>query len=271
MNAISLKKALHSGKIVFGTLIASPSPRWIDAVAGLNLDFVFIDTEHIPLDSQELGLMCHAYRGINMAPIVRITRPDPYEACKILDIGASGIIAPYVETVEEVKKLRGAVKLRPLKGKRLADNLSGEKKISSKLKQYLQNYNANNILIINIESKPAVDNLDEMLNVPDLDGILIGPHDLSVNLDIPEEYDNPIFDKTVKEIIKKGRAKKVGVGIHYFASIEQEIGWAKIGMNMIIHQSDLTLFRDSMSRDLKTLREGLGEKVVKQKWQDKAI
>ena len=271
MNSNNLKKALHSGKIVFGTLIVSPSPRWINTVAGLDLDFIFIDTEHIGIDDQELGWMCHAYRGINLVPIVRITRPDPFEACKALDLGAGGIVAPYVETVEEVKKLRGAVKLRPLKGKKLTNVLFGEKKISPKLQQYLRNYNADNILIINIESKPAVNALDDLLRVPDLDGLLIGPHDLSVNLDIPEEYNNPLFDTTVKEIIKKGRAKKIGVGIHYFASIEQEIEWAKFGLNMIIHQSDLTLFSAALRKDLNILREGLGEKIKGAKIQDKAI
>ena len=64
--------------------------------------------------------------AFNLEPIVRIPKADPYEACKVLDGGASGIIAPYVETVVEVQALAGAVKYRPLKGKKLNGHAKGQ-------------------------------------------------------------------------------------------------------------------------------------------------
>ncbi len=109
MNDIEFIQALRSGKHVFGTLIISTAPKWPSVVATLGLDFVFIDTEHIALDRSQVSQMCNIYRGIGLVPVVRIPSPDPYEASMFLDGGACGIIAPYIETPEQVRQLVGAV------------------------------------------------------------------------------------------------------------------------------------------------------------------
>ena len=116
MNGLEFRKALRGRARVYGTLVVSPSPHWPAAVKAADLDFVFIDTEHIAQDRKELAWMCQAYRALEIAPIVRIPAPDPYQASMVLDGGACGVVAPYVETVEQVQKLVGAVKFCPLKG-----------------------------------------------------------------------------------------------------------------------------------------------------------
>src|SRR5688572_6928535 len=125
MNSKQLRAALRSGKHAYGTLIVSDSPRWPAQVARIGLDFVFIDTEHVALDRKEMSWMCQAYAALGLTPLVRIPSPDPYAATMALDAGAAGIVAPYVETVEQVKALHGAVKLRPIKGARLDAVLNG--------------------------------------------------------------------------------------------------------------------------------------------------
>jgi len=271
MNAKELIEALHSGQMVYGTLMVSPSPAFVDAVDGLDLDCIFIDTEHIPMDNFELGWMCQAYKALGMAPIVRIPSPDPYRAAQVLDTGASGIIAPYVETVEQVKQLRGAVKLRPLKGKKLQQILAGQSRPEETLADYLQEHNQSNALIVNIESVPAIEALDEILAVPGLDAVLIGPHDLSCSLGVPEQYDHPDFDKAMRVIIRKARAKSIGVGIHNCPSVEQEISLAKEGLNMILHFSDMVMFRKLLHHDLNILRQALGEEIAPAQLEDKPI
>lgn len=261
MNGIELSDTLRSGRRVYGTLVTSPSPIMPQWLKDVGLDYVFIDTEHMPIGRHILSWMCQTYRAINLAPIVRIPRPDPYEACKVLDGGASGIIAPYVETVEEAKALVGAVKFRPLKGKKLAEALDGTSKPDSRLADYLRERNQDRLLVINIESVPAIENLANLLEVPGIDAVLIGPHDLSVSLEIPEEYSHPKFDKAVRSIIETARAKGVGAGIHYWASIEQEIDWAKHGANLILHHGDITLFTEALQKEVNRIRETLGDQV----------
>lgn len=261
MQGKELSEALRSGKRVYGTRLLSTSPMWPAAVASTGIDLAFIDSEHVPLGRDQLAWICGAYSARNVAPIVRIPEPDPYYACMVLDGGAHGVIVPYLESPAQVRELRGAVKLRPLKGQRLKNALDGKEELGGELETYLGKYNRNGVLIVNIESIPALEALDDILAEPGLDAVLVGPHDLSVNLGHPEQYDHPDFQAAVSTIIKKARAASVGVGIHFYTSIEQEIEWAKQGANIIMHCDDLNLFRRALSADLKRFREELGDET----------
>ena len=116
-------------------------------------------------------------------------------------------------------------------------------------------------LVINIESVPDVENLDQILEVPGIDAVQIGPNDLSVSMMIPEQNDHPEFDKMVRVIIKKARAHNIGVGIHFWNSLEQEIEWAKCGATLFLHSADVLLFTKALEKDLKEARAALGDKL----------
>ena len=246
--------------MVFGTLVVSPSPMWPRALEGSGLDFVFIDTEHIALDRVQVSWMCQTYARMGLPPIVRIPSPDPYEATKMLDGGAAGIIAPYIETAEQAQALRGAVKLRPVKGRRLAERC-GEKPFEPELEQYVRGRNMQ-ALILNIESVPAIEALDEILAVPDLDAVLIGPHDLSCSLGIPEQYAHPKFREAARTIFGKARAAGIGAGVHFWGDLELEADFVRDGANMLIHSADISLFQKHLRVELETLRQMLGVKAA---------
>jgi len=261
MTVKELAVALHRGERVYGTCITSTSPKWPAMAVAAGLDFVFLDTEHIPIDRAQLAWMCAAYGAAGLPPVVRIPSPDPYAACMALDGGAAGVVAPYIETAAQVRDLRGAVKLRPLKGRRMRDAVETGEPLEPKLADYLANWNAGRLMIVNIESVPALEALDEILAVPDIDALLIGPHDLSLNLGIPEEYDHPRFNEAVSLIIRKAREKHVGVGLHYSFGIANEIRWAQEGANFIVHSTDMFLVREALAADLARFREALGEQA----------
>jgi len=265
MNSKEVIQALHSGKRVYGTLYTCSSPLWMNVIDSRDMDCVFLDTEHMPMDWHELGWMCHAFRGKNITPIVRIPRPDPFRACRIFDNGAQGIVAAYVETAQQVNQLRSAAKLRPLKGKKLENILAGKTKIDEHMQQYMEKFNEGKILLVNIESTPALENLDEILEVPGLDGVLIGPHDLSCSLGVPEDYDHPKMEEAISRIISKARAKNIGVGVHNLPRTEQDIKWAKKGLNLILRLADTTFFQKGLRHDLNEIRKALGDKSAEEK------
>jgi len=258
MNGRELRGRLHGGQPLFGTLIVSPSPRWPAMVAGCGLDFVFIDTEHIALDRAQLSWMCQTYSALGLPPLVRIPSPDPYQACMVLDGGAAGVIAPYVESLAEAQALRGAVKLRPLKGAKLAAALAAPESMEPGLQQLWQKRKAENLFIINVESQPALDRLDELLAVPDLDGVLIGPHDLSCSLGLPEAYDHPRFLAACGTIFRKARQAGVGAGVHFWGKVEQQKRWFDLGANMLIHSADITLFEKHLKLELAEIKQAAG-------------
>ncbi|NOY58495.1 MAG: aldolase [Calditrichaeota bacterium] len=259
MTGKKLLKKSKDGKTIYGTAILSTSPNWPSVVKETGIDFVFLDTEHIPIGRTILSEMCHIYNALGLPPIVRIPSPDPFEACKALDGGAVGIIGPYIESAEQVRALVGATKLRPLKGKRLHAVLENREALEGKLKEYLENRNADNILIINIESIPAMENLDEILSVPGLDAVIIGPHDLSCSMGLPEQYHNPDFEAALQSIVTKVREKGLAVGVHFSETPDLQVRWAKAGVNIIMHSSDISIFSQALQRDIAEIRRALGE------------
>jgi 2-keto-3-deoxy-L-rhamnonate aldolase RhmA len=263
MNNKEFNRALHEGRRVYGTMIVSPSPEWPVAVRQVGLDFVFIDTEHIALDRSQVSWMCRTYSALDLVPIVRIPSPDPYEASMMLDCGAGGVLAPYIESAEEVRRLSGAVKFKPLKGKRLHRILNGTERIETELSEFLEAGNMNNTLLVNIESAPAIEALDEILAVPGLDAVLIGPHDLSINLGVPLQYGHPRFVEAVDSVIRIARARGKGVGVHAVGpdALREEIHWAGLGANILLHAADVFVFRRALQQDIRKLRETLGDRM----------
>jgi 2-keto-3-deoxy-L-rhamnonate aldolase RhmA len=257
MNGREIVAALHEGRHVYSSAMISPSPLWPAVVKQTGIDFAFVDTEHTPIDRQTLAWICQAYLALELPSVVRLPCNDPFEACKALDAGAGGVIGPYIESADQVRGLVGAVKLRPLKGRRLADALRDRNSLEPELRAYLEQRNGDKILIANIESVPAIENLHEICSVEGLDAVLIGPHDLSCSLGIPEQYDHPKFDEAVKKIFRIAREHRVGAGIHYWLSVEREIAWGRSGANLIMHSSDMTIFSRALKAEMAQLRAGL--------------
>lgn len=254
----TLLQKIKAGKIVYGTCITSTSPTWPAIALRAGLDFVFLDTEHIPLERMEISRMCQTFRAMGVAPIVRIPSPDPYRACQMMDAGAEGIVAPYLERMDQIKELVGALKYRPLKGELLDRALENQDGIDPSLKQYLDKWNEGNVCIANIESVPAMERLEDLLSVKGLDAVFIGPHDLSISLGLPEQYDHPGFEDAVKRIIRISRANGLAVGIHFSESPERQIRWMKEGVNLVIHSSDLAMFSQRLQSDMNAIKLAAG-------------
>ncbi len=257
MTGKELQTALRGGETVIGTLVVSTSPFWPKIIQDCGLDFVFIDTEHIAIDRERLSWMCRTYSALGLPPLVRITDQNPNQATVALDDGAAGVIAPYVETPETAQALRGATKFRPLKGRRLSDTLSGAP-LDAALGDYIGANSGSNILILNTESVPAIDALDEILETEGVDAVLIGPHDLTTSLGIPEQYEHPDFLKAAETIFQKARSRGIGAGIHAWFSMDEQARFVDMGANLLIHKADVIFFRQGMMKEMGELRERLG-------------
>ncbi len=268
MTGQEFRDALRSGRTVYGTLITSTSPKMFDLTVSLGLDYVFLCTEHVSYNPETLSWMCRAYKAAGITPVVRIPEPNPFLATQALDAGAGAILVPYVENIEDVYELVGAVKYRPLKGKKLKKLLSGEEKPTEELEAYLKNQNKNHTLLLNIESQAGVENMEQFFAVqsvdgPGVDGIVLGPHDLSTSFNMPEKYKSREFIELSCDIIRKARACGVAAGGHNGSrgSLDLQMEWAKAGANIILHSSDMFLFADKLQDDMNRLRQIKGEKV----------
>lgn len=258
----TLLKKIKAGKIVYGTCIASTAPTWPAIALRAGLDFVFLDTEHIPLERMEIARMCQTFRAMGIAPIVRIPSPDPFKACQMMDAGAEGVVAPYLETSQQVQDLIGALKFRPLKGELLEKVLNDPGKIEDSLRQYLEKWNEGNVCIANIESVTALERLEDLLSTKGLDAVFIGPHDLSISLGLPEQYDHPVFEQAVRRIIQVSRRQGLAVGIHFSEHPDRQIRWIREGVNLVIHSSDLAMFSQRLQHDMNIIKSAVGDTAI---------
>ncbi len=125
----------------------------------------------------------------------------------------------------------------------------------------LERKNGDRILIANIESVPAIENLHEICSVSGLDAVLIGPHDLSCSLGIPEQYEHPRFDEAVRTIFRIAREHHIGAGIHYWLGLDREVAWATSGGNLVMHSSDVALVSSALKNEIEQLRQRIGQGV----------
>jgi len=260
-----IRQRLRQGLRVYGTHVASlMNPVAAKMSTQMELDFAFICTEHMPLDRTEVSMMCQLYAAHGISPIVRVPSPDPTAISMALDGGAEGITVPYVETVEEVRRCAGAIRYRPIKGKLLRDAMDGQTDLSAKTQQFLEQFNRSRYLIIGVESVAAIDNLENLLAAGEVDGVFLGPHDITTSMGIPTEYDNPLFLDLVEDVVRRCRKCNVGVGLHTnLLKLGEDVAqrFLDAGMNWLIHAADITVMHDAMNAQLGRLRQLAGDEA----------
>ena len=252
MNGYELKQRMEDGGIVYGTMLSmSRNPRWATPMSNFGLDYVIIDTEHSPRGRDEVADFLAAFNFSGVVPIIRVPIPDSHYITMALDAGAHGILAPYCETVKEAKEVVAAAKWRPLKGAQVRRIVEMGKFPSDATKAYLENRNRNSICIIGVESVPAIENLDNILNVPGIDAIFVGPNDLSISLGIPDQYDHPDYEAALRDVLRICKAHKVPNLFHH-QTVDLSTKWLREGARFVLYSSDARTmhngFRDEFGR-----------------------
>ena len=258
MNGAELKQILKDGGRVFGTMITiGRSPRWVPVLSGVGLDYAVIDTEHNPRSRAELGDYLAMFNTSGVVPIVRIPIPDSHYVTMAMDAGAQGVLAPYCETVAQAREVVAAAKWRPLKGEAVDRVVESGEHVSDATRAYLEERNRNSIAIIGIESVAAVNNLEAILDVPGIDGIFVGPNDMSISLGIPDQYDRPEYQETVQRVIDTSEARGVPALVHH-QSPELSAYWIRQGARFVLHGTDRRALTEGFRADFGKLRAEAG-------------
>ena len=255
MDGAELKATLKAGGRVFGTMLnVTRSPAWAPTFDAVGLDYVVIDTEHAPLGRGYMGDLLHSFAATGVVPIVRIPIPDSHYVTMAMDAGAQGVLAPYCETVEEALEVVGAAKWRPLKGEAVSRLMASGEHVSDATRSYLEERNRNSVAIIGIESVAAVENLENILKVPGIDGIFVGPNDMSISLGAPDEYETARYRDTVKRIIDTAEAHGVATLVHH-QTPDLSTYFMGLGARFVLHGSDRRAMIQGFEAELGQLRE----------------
>jgi 2-keto-3-deoxy-L-rhamnonate aldolase RhmA len=201
MRVNSVKKVLKEGQLQIGcgfNQIRSLEVPRILAAAGFH--WTFLDGEHGGFDVETLQDLCHECAAFGVSPIVRVADMQYSLIARALDCGAQGVIFPRVESPELLERAVSWTKFPPLgvRGFGLAATHVDYERAT--IPQILEHMNANVMVVLQIETKLAVDRREELLSVPGIDAVLIGPVDLSISLGVPGDFQHPSMIEAMEKI-----------------------------------------------------------------------
>jgi len=207
-----LKSRLQNNQVTIGSWLSIPSPVVAEIMAQAGFPWLVVDMEHSVIDLETMQAMFLAMESNKCIPLVRLSGKDPNQAKRVLDAGAYGIIAPMINTAEEAEMMVNSVKYPPW-GKR-GVGLARAQGYGMKFNDYMEQFNKHSIVILQIEHKNAVEKIDEILSVKGIDGIIIGPYDLSCSYGIPGEFENHLIIEAEQRVMETANIRNIPAGIH---------------------------------------------------------
>jgi 4-hydroxy-2-oxoheptanedioate aldolase len=202
-----LKAALRQNKTQIGLWSTLSSNYTVEVIAGAGFDWIVLDTEHSPADLENLLGQLQAIAPYPTAPVVRVPWNDMVNIKRVLDIGAQSLLIPQVNTAEEAKNAVSFTRFPPEGLRGVAGATRGTR--FGRIKNYFKTAHEDICVIVQIESREALDNIEAIAAVEGVDGLFIGPADLHASLGYPGERARadvqPIIEKAVKQIHKAGK------------------------------------------------------------------
>ena len=215
MQTNTIKQKLRAGGSVLGTSVTDhTSPEIVTIFKAAGLDFFFIDTEHSVPSYRDVQTLVRTGRSANVMPIVRVTQAEYFLIARLLDVGALGIIAPRISSVEQGRAVVDAMKFTPegSRGYGLRGIINDYQYAGARAE--MDSANRETMVILQVETKECVDAIFEIAAIPGVDAMMIGPFDLSISLGIPGQFDDPIFWKAFDRMVEACNKAGIAPGIH---------------------------------------------------------
>lgn len=211
----AVKRRLAQGLPCRGIWLAVPSVSTTRLLARMPCDWLAVDAEHGPMDAETMTGMVAAIADAGRTPLVRVAHADVENIKRALDAGAAGIIAPMINSVAEAETVVAASKF-PLVGKRSFGSAWAGLTLGVSMPEYLRQANDETMALVQIESVTALDRLSDILAVPGLDGVFVGPVDLAVSMGLEPDPENPHpeLKKAMAEILRVAAQNRLPVGIY---------------------------------------------------------
>ena len=196
---LSFRHRLREGRPLIGALLQMPLPEVAEIYAHAGYDWLFVDLEHSPMEARQALDIITAVDS-RVPCVVRVPWNDEAHIKKALDIGATGIIVPLVNTVEDAKRAVDRCKYPP-QGVRSV-GITRAQRFDLDFDGYMQRANDEVAVIVQIEHVDAARNIDAILDVPGIDGVFVGPFDLSGSMGKPGKINDPEVQQAIRDIIR---------------------------------------------------------------------
>jgi 2-keto-3-deoxy-L-rhamnonate aldolase RhmA len=235
------RKRLLGGGLISGPSLYFPAPEIAEEAAQHGFDFVWLDWQHGAWSESSLNAALASFVHVDTVPLVRTLGPDAAWIGRMLDLGALGVIIPMVDTAEQCEAIVRAAKFPP-RGSRSATGLRTAYHAGHSYFDYTENANDEILTIVMVETPRGVSNVRQMMAVPDIDCILIGPYDLSRSVGVP--MGDPQAEELVQEVLKASKESGVAAGYVTNSPAEAEMRAAQ-GFRMICPGHDITTLTEA--------------------------
>lgn len=242
-----LKRRLKAGDQTYGTWITLEAPIVSELMSTLGFDYFVIDTEHAPLDMLLAQTLMQAMRGDKTTPIVRVWWNDIVAIKRALDIGAHGILVPWVNTMEDAELAVRATQYAPegLRG-------NGPRRASLFDPEYYETIQDEIVVVCQIETKEAVKNIEDICSVEGVNATYIGPADLSASYGHLNNMSHPDVQAAIEKVYDVTTDAGLATGVHLGSGRNIKDRMEK-GYNMITLGNDLIYLKNGVLNQRKEL------------------
>jgi 4-hydroxy-2-oxoheptanedioate aldolase len=240
--------------VVIGPFSKASDPAFIEIIGRSGFDFVIIDLEHGPNTVQTTQSLIRVAQLTGILPVVRVKGYSSSTVGEALDIGAGGIQAPQISNAEEAREVVKCARFSPAGNRGVCRFVRAAGYSSIDRFKYFKDANEA-VIILQLEGREALDNLDEILSVEGVDIIFVGPYDLSQSLGVPGNIELPAVTEKIEQIVEKCMSHGVNVGI-FIDKPDYVKKWVKLGVKYLSYSVDVGLFYEKC-RDEVSLIKGM--------------
>ncbi len=246
------KRLLREGKVAIGGWVCSEDPTTTELMADVGFDFVVVDTEHAPQTATGLQAHMMALKDTPATGVVRVVWNDFVRVKQALDVGAEGIVFPWVNTVEQAQAAVASTRYPPRGvrgwGPRRAIRFAKDQM------DYFRHAEENILVLCQVETREALDNAEAIAGVEGVDALMIGPADFSINIGVPLDWESAEFMEGIRRVRRAADAagKAFGVITSGAACAKR---WLAEGARVIIAGADGALLKMMASATLAEIRK----------------
>ena len=258
-----VKKKIRDRELVIRAFLRLPDPAVAEVMAMSGIDLLVVDWEHFPFDIAQIESVVRACAIHGCECVVRVPDEEPSRIAQVMETGAQGIVVPHVETREQAERIVSAVKYGPV-GARGYCPITRTTGYGMRMSpaEFAPFSNDQTLVFVMTETKTGLENLDEILTVPGIDGISIGPSDVSASYGLPGQTDHPVVRAAIEEGWRKILASDKGLCTQAYTP-EAAARMYAMGSRILTIRSDVQLltaaFRETVERFRAVARELLPE------------
>lgn len=207
-----LKERLHRRELTIGSWLTFGEPAVAEIMARAGFDWITLDMEHSGLSTAQAQEIIRVLDLCGVPPLVRVMENHQELIKRYMDMGAHGVIVPFVNSKADAQKAVNAVKYPPAGTRGVG--LARAQRYSLDLAAYRQWNQEKSVVIVQIEHVKAVQNLEAIMEVDGVDGMIVGPYDLSSSLGCPGNFEHPDFQEALDHVYRTSKKNNYLIGQH---------------------------------------------------------